>query len=270
MLPNSSSTPKGDGQSEEKPAGIRRSGFSDRRIGLAILLPLWVVAGFYLSLVLLSGIIKALVFAGVSLDGMNTSVQETLFAALGYLLTAVIVIGLPRVIKKSRTTLSELGLDRLPTWKDIGLAIVGFMIYLLFAAVLISLVTKYVPGFNAEEVQDVGFKQLNGRYEYLLAFVTLVVIAPVAEEVLMRGYLYGKLRKIVGVVIAMVVTAALFAALHLQWNVAVDVFALSLILTSLRDVSGSIWSGILVHMMKNGLAFYLLFINTSLLRTIGG
>jgi membrane protease YdiL (CAAX protease family) len=53
-------------------------------------------------------------------------------------------------------------------------------------------------------------------------------------------------------------------------NVALDVFILSIVMCGLREMTGSIWAGVVLHMMKNGLAFYLLFINTALLSTMGG
>jgi membrane protease YdiL (CAAX protease family) len=52
-----------------------------------------------------------------------------------------------------------------------------------------------------------------------------------------------------------------FGAVHGQWNVAIDVFSLSLIMCGLREITGNIWAGALLHMLKNGLAFYILFIN---------
>jgi membrane protease YdiL (CAAX protease family) len=266
MLSNSSNKTDEQPSSQDETAARRPS----RRFWLVILLPLWVAIGFYLSQTLLVGGIIALRFAGISLGGINMSVLDAVIAALVYLLTIVIVIGLPGVFRKSRVSLADLGLSRLPVWQDIALAIAGFVVYVFASGVLISLVTKFVPGFNVDQAQEVGFDHLGRGYEYVLAFLTLVVVAPVAEEVLMRGYLYGKLRRVIPIVGAMVVTAILFAALHLQWNVAIDVFALSLVLTSLREVSDNIWAGILVHMMKNGLAFYLLFINTALFRTMGG
>ena len=94
----------------------------------------------------------------------------------------------------------------------------------------------------------------------MLAFITLVVIAPVAEEVLFRGYLYGKLKKYVPVWAAILITSALFGLIHGTWNVAVDTFALSIILCLLRESTGGIWASILLHMIKNGIAFYFLFI----------
>ncbi|RYZ49901.1 MAG: CPBP family intramembrane metalloprotease, partial [Sphingobacteriales bacterium] len=67
-----------------------------------------------------------------------------------------------------------------------------------------------------------------------------------------------------------IVTSIVFGAIHGQWNVAVDVFALSLILCSLREITGSIWAGVLLHMLKNGIAFYFLFIGPVVAPGLGG
>jgi len=241
-----------------------------RRILLAIGLPVWVVAGFFLAQAVLITVILGMREAGISLAGVNEAVLNAVIAALVYLLTLLIVIGLPIGLKKARVSLKDIGLDHLPSWQDLLLAPAGFVVYAIASAALLVVVMKFVPGFNSDQAQDVGFQGISRYYEYTLAFLTLVVIAPVAEEVLMRGYLYGKLRSVMPTFGAMLLTAAVFAVLHMQWNVAVDVFALSLVMTSLREVSGSIWAGILLHMLKNGLAFYVLFINPALLHTMGG
>src|SRR5687768_2814903 len=118
---------------------VRRSFSFGRRVGLAFLLPLWILAGFFLSLVVIEIVTNSLVMAGVPVGNINLSVQNAVLAALSYLLTAIIVIGLPGVIRKSRTTLTDLGLDRLPVWKDILFALAGFVVYFICAGVLITL-----------------------------------------------------------------------------------------------------------------------------------
>jgi membrane protease YdiL (CAAX protease family) len=107
-----------------------------------------------------------------------------------------------------------------------------------------------------------------------LAFVTLVVIAPLAEEVLFRGYLYGKLKQYIPIWLAVIVVSAIFGIFHLfgtdpiAWNLAVDTFALSVVLCVLRETTGNLWASVLLHMLKNGIAFYLLFINPAFLSTL--
>ncbi|MBQ2637586.1 CPBP family intramembrane metalloprotease, partial [Candidatus Saccharibacteria bacterium] len=56
------------------------------------------------------------------------------------------------------------------------------------------------------------------------------------------------------------ITSVLFAIMHGQWNVGVNVFAMSIVLCLLREMNGTIYSGILLHILKNGVAFVLLYI----------
>ncbi len=234
------------------------------------MLLLWVLFGFVVSYLIVRTVIQVLIQIGTPLAGINPSVFSAITAAGIYSIALSIVIGLPWWLKKRATTKNDIGLTRLPSWLDLGLAPAGFVVYLLLSAIVMYGATRLIPGFNADQAQDVGFTHLTRYFEYLLAFVTLVVVAPVAEEVLFRGYLYGKLRKIVPIWAATTIVSALFGLIHGRWNVAVDVFVLSIVMCSLREMTGSIWAGILLHMMKNGLAFYLIFINPAILHTIGG
>lgn len=241
-----------------------------RRMALAI----WWLAWVLLSFIVASALTYVIVEAGYSLgvlpfEVIDSPAFDAVLVALTFSLAVSIAIGVPERLKKSRTSKEELGLQRLPSWQDIAFAPASFVIYFLLSGVLVALAMLLLPGFDAGQVQEVGFQGITERYEYVLAFLTLVVVAPVAEEVLFRGYMYGKLRSIIPMIPAMLLTAALFAALHLQLNVAVDVFALSLVMTSLREVSGSIWAGMLLHMLKNSVAFYFLFINPTFFNTMG-
>lgn len=240
-----------------------------RRLLAAIGLPVWVLAGFGTSVGVTIGIMWLATAAGLDLRSLNETVLSTVIAAFTYLLTLVIVIGVPYILKR-QTTRQHLGLRRLPNWMDILLAPAGFVVYLLCSGIIVTLVTQLVPGFDGTQAQEVGFTNLAETYQYILAFATLVVIAPIAEEALFRGYLYGKLRGVVSIWLAVLLTSVVFGVVHGQWNVGIDVFVLSVVMCILREMTGNIWAGVLVHMIKNGLAFYLLFINPTLLNTIGG
>jgi membrane protease YdiL (CAAX protease family) len=162
-------------------------------------------------------------------------------------------------IKKNEK--KEIGLDRLPTWTEIFITPAGFVIYFILSAVLMLVFSTMIPIIDLTQVQDVGFDQLNHRYEYLLAFSTLVILAPIAEEILFRGYLFGKLKKNVPIWLAIITTSIVFGMFHGAWNIGIDTFALSIVLCLLRQATGSLWPSILLHMLKNSIAFYILFIN---------
>lgn len=241
-----------------------------RKIGYVVGLTVWVFVGFVLAQLVAYGIIELLTALQVPLNEVNDSLFNTISAAVVYGLAILIVLGVPWLIKRRRTTLKDIGLHRLLSWMDIVWAPAGAIVYLILTALVTAAATVLLPFIDYAQKQNTGFSQLSSQPEYLLAFISLVIIAPLAEEILFRGYLFGKLRKHVSLWASILITSLLFALVHFQWNVSVDVFALSIVLCLLRVVSGSLWPSILLHMLKNGIAFYFLFINPTLLSTLGG
>ena len=234
---------------------------------LIVAIPAWVAIGFYIAQMITLGLIWVIT-RFVSLELINEAVLNSTISAFVYLITTLIVIGLPWIITKYKTTRAEIGLTELPLWTDIFLAPASFIIYIIISAILILIATKFLPGFDINQVQDIGYRQISKNYEYILAFVSLIVIVPIIEEILFRGFLFGKLKKIIPVWAAIIITSVLFGFLHGSWNVGIDTFALSVVLCLLRQFTGSIWASILLHMLKNSIAFYFLFINSSIFDTI--
>lgn len=236
----------------------------------SLLLLLWVATAFIIAQLIVLAIFYGLKAQGFDISDDNPVIM-TFVAALVYGLSLALVVFVPhKFFGKSPVSKKTLGITRAPSWLDILLTPPAAIIYLLATALLVTLASGLFPGFNPQQVQDVGFDNLAGRSEYILAFITLIILAPLAEEFLFRGYLYGRIRSLIGLVPAVILTSLLFGAAHMQWNLAVDTFALSLILCSLREITGSIWAGVLLHMLKNGVAFYFIFINPTLLNTLGG
>ncbi|MBR2836755.1 CPBP family intramembrane metalloprotease [Candidatus Saccharibacteria bacterium] len=153
----------------------------------------------------------------------------------------------------------ELGLTGSPTWTDIGLAPIGYIVATLMAAALVWVFNLF-PWFNASEAQQTGFNYYIFGVDRVIAFVVLVILAPIVEEVIFRGWLYGKLRARLSAPLSILIVSALFGLIHFQWNVGVNVFALSVVLCVMREITGTIYAGILTHMIKNGVAFYLLYV----------
>ena len=222
----------------------------------------WVWVSLEISKLALKGVIELLYDMGVDLLAHEVLVQ-TIFSALIYALSLAITISLPWLILGEKTTRDELGLRGLFTWTDIGLGVVGFIVAMIAASLLSMIAAAIFKWIDLEQVQEVGFSNLSGFFEMMLAFVTLVVIAPVCEEILFRGWLYGKLRARTWAMPAMILVAILFGIVHGQWNVGITVAAMSIVMCLIREMTGTIWGGMIVHMIKNGLAYYLLFVRLS-------
>lgn len=195
-----------------------------------------------------------------ALEGDQERIFNVAVSAAVYTATLVLLwISLGRYLFAKESITQALGLTRRPTVKDLGVSIIAFGGYFLTSMALLALVSL-IPGLNLEQPQNVGQTQPEMFSSYLIAFIGLVVLPPVFEELILRGFTYGALRKQVSFWISAVVVSAGFGVLHGQVNVAIDTFVLSLFLCALREHTGSIWAPIFLHALKNGLAFTLLFV----------
>ena len=242
---------------------------------------LWIIA----SIIAAQYIVGFLMIMIIGQEDFLNPLPTAIFSALSYILAFLMIILLPPLFSKffekrpsstqqkktkAKTrfvSIHTLGIDKWVTWTDIGLSIGGIVVYFILAAILLSIFSIF-PWFNAEQAQNIGFNTSLYGFERMLAFLTLVVVAPIAEELIFRGYLYGKMREkfsqvtseIWSVIISALLVSVVFGIVHMQWNVGVNVFAMSLVACALREYTGTIYAGILLHMIKNGLAFYFLFV----------
>ncbi|MCA9332512.1 CPBP family intramembrane metalloprotease [Candidatus Saccharibacteria bacterium] len=172
-------------------------------------------------------------------------------------------------LKWCRTSLESIGLKMTKDWYDIpGFALAGYGAYFLFAIMVTALVEKGVTNVDLNQKQELGFNTYASGFELLPIFIALVIIPPVVEEIVTRGFLYTGLRKKFNVLWSGMITSIIFAAAHLQWGgdapllwaAAIDTFILSWVLIYLREKTGSIYPAIGLHMIKNFMAFLALFI----------
>lgn len=231
-----------------------------RRIARAMQITAWVMFSFVLSFALMVGVMTLLQAVGLAGVAENPVVQVTIISILVYTIALVIVVGVPAWRRQwsLRYGLERLGLTKL-RWRDWQWLPVAYAVYLGASLLLIAVASWLIPGFDVDEVQDLGFEQLYG-IEYVIGFVALVVLAPIAEELLFRGYLFGTLRRYIAFLPASLVTSVLFGLVHGQWNVGLDTFALSMVLCWVREKTGGVWVPIGLHAVKNSLAFVLLFV----------
>jgi membrane protease YdiL (CAAX protease family) len=136
-------------------------------------------------------------------------------------------------------------------------------------AVLLALASTLAPDLNVNQQQDIGFQRVSGTGQLVVTFLSLVVLPPLAEETLFRGFLFTTFRRRMSFLLATLLTSTLFAIPHLLesqgsqgllWVAGIDTFVLSLVLCVLRERSNSLWPGILLHGLKNGIAFVSLFV----------
>ncbi len=88
-----------------------------------------------------------------------------------------------------------------------------------------------------------------------MALVTLgvsaVIIAPLAEEILFRGFLFRNLRETIGKGLAAVLSGLFFGLVHMHPTLLIPLTGLGIALALLYEWTGSLWVPILAHMAFN-------------------
>jgi membrane protease YdiL (CAAX protease family) len=85
-----------------------------------------------------------------------------------------------------------------------------------------------------------------------LMAVAAVLVAPVAEEVVFRGYLYPAGKRFCGPVGGVLFSSLVFAAAHGNVVALAPLFVLAVLLCAIYEFTGSLWACIAVHFLFNG------------------
>jgi membrane protease YdiL (CAAX protease family) len=170
-------------------------------------------------------------------------------------------------LKRRQASLRSIGLSGKPAWRDLGYIVLGFVIYFILFVVVVSVLENLVPALNIDQEQEIGFKN-PVTWQLPLVFASLVLMPAVVEELVVRGFVYSGLKQGIGKWAAALLASFLFAIAHLQagngkpllWIAAVDTFVLSLVLIYIKEKTGRLWAPIGLHMVKNSIAFFALYV----------
>ena len=132
---------------------------------------------------------------------------------------------------------------------------------LVMGAILLTRVLLAAGGYVDNSPQDiVEFLEHNrSRAAQWVVAIFAVVVAPMQEEFLFRGYLYGIMRRYVGPALGILLNSALFAAIHLHLPSFGGLFVLAVCLTLAYEWSGSIFVPMTMHALFNSLSVVEMF-----------
>ncbi len=132
------------------------------------------------------------------------------------------------------------------------------VLYLAAAYPLLMLVQAMVYGASSGEMgqQDVVefLRTSELMRDRMAVLVMAVVVAPVAEEMIFRGYLYPVAKRYFGPFIAMVGTSLLFALLHGHAASIPALFTLAMCLGLSYEKSGSLLVPMIMHAVFNAIS----------------
>lgn len=146
--------------------------------------------------------------------------------------------------------------ERLPQFlrfkKVKGTTLLMTALFTLLAMPLVTLVNLISQLFVSNEVAAMMDAYGIGTMSFWQLMLPLAVAAPVFEETACRGVYYHAYRKSGRGAGAMLLSAAIFALMHMNLNQAAYAFVIGVLLVMLLEASGSIWTTILYHALVNG------------------
>jgi hypothetical protein len=154
-----------------------------------------------------------------------------------------------------------LGLRCWPAWKVVG---TGGLLVCAVMPLIMAIGSLMQIGLQGEaKEQDVvsAFREMAqaGNLPHTIMLVAFaVIIMPVVEELLFRGFLYPVFKGWAGALASTVFVSALFATLHLNLASLPALFVLALTFSLAYEWSGSIALPIVMHMTFNGIQLLLM------------
>jgi membrane protease YdiL (CAAX protease family) len=198
----------------------------------------------------------------------NNWLQNSVYAQFFYVLLAeILTVGLIFLfIFWRKGKLSSIGLKR-PKIMDIPYALSGLVIYYP-TYIVAALVTSWLLSVNLNQTQSIGFSGTYNGWQLVMVFVSLVILPPIAEEIMFRGFLFSGLRKKLPFIWAALFTSLLFSFPHLLesgsggllWIAGIDTFILSMVLCWLRQKTDRLYAGMGLHALKNFIAFATIYL----------
>lgn len=154
-----------------------------------------------------------------------------------------------------------------PAWRDVliglGLGVLGFLVINVGLGTLVELLAR-LAGADPPAVQE-DYQELVRNADTAPFFILMaVVLAPLAEELFFRGMLFPAFARRMGVWAAILLSALLFAVLHVGTGATGDlapnailaglIFPLGVLLAWIYHRRGTLLAPIIVHAVFNLLA----------------
>ena len=165
-----------------------------------------------------------------------------------------IVVDTPREMQSSPMELLGISLEG---WGvSLRQALRGYILFFpsLIVLMVLSLLATKIIGLPYQPHQLVQPLLEAGESSLLWPLFGLaILIGPLAEELFFRGLFFPALKSKVSVFAAVIISAALFATLHLNWAGWLPIFGLGILLAYSYQKTGDLLVPIFIHVIHNSL-----------------
>ncbi len=213
-------------------------------------------------------LLAALYFVPATLFAASTSAPDELSgqllsptsiavaaASLDVVLLGIVYL---RVVRPGAITWDAMGLS----FRRLGDSVLPGLLFGLLMFVASSLLEYLLSRLGIHQTQNALFESVRraSLREFALVLAAGAVLAPIAEEVYFRGFVFRAYLNQKGPWQAFLFSSGLFALVHLNLPALLPIFAMGLLLAYLYIRTGSIVPAIIAHGVNNAAAFTLLFL----------
>ena len=195
-------------------------------------------------------LLPVLLISDLSEDAAGIALLILLLVQDSLLVVAALILA----SSKLRLRPWHFGIRATRLWPTIGWTALAFALMLGFEFGYIELLQ--VDTTNVEEL---------GEHSLIAGFAVataVIVVAPVAEEIFFRGFMFAGIRSHGSFVIAALVSSGVWGLFHYtgegSWPVVLQLSLFGLILCAVYERTGSIRPTIALHMLNNAIAFAVL------------
>jgi membrane protease YdiL (CAAX protease family) len=218
--------------------------------------PLW----FYRPLDLLGAFLVFAVFASLVLAVVWVGAEQDMTLDAGSLLVTIafqfVMAGLVTLSIASRCEpVKWLGLHRHSWLRVVLLAVAAVLfMWLVSGGLFYAGYLEWMESLGVQATQDSVqlLREADDPLTLGLMVVAAVVVAPVCEEIVFRGYLYPLLKKYSGAVAATLCTSIFFAAAHGHLAAVIPLGIFGVVLVLLYEKTSSLWAPVAAHLLFNG------------------
>ncbi len=140
-------------------------------------------------------------------------------------------------------------------WRSIARVVLVFAVICLISVSLVAIgVTQWLEGVwpDLQPQQMVETFQTSGSLGIkVLVMIAAVVIAPLAEETLFRGFVYGVLKRYTDAPFAALASSLMFAIIHLHVGSLLPLCVLAVLFCIAYEITGCLLVPMLLHMIFN-------------------
>jgi len=153
------------------------------------------------------------------------------------------------------------GFDRLGFFKLFFLGVALLLAALPLILASSSITSNFLRSDPQKDAQPIMqlFEHASDPAKRVPLIILAVVIAPISEEFVFRGFLYGVLKRYAGGISALFFCGLLFALIHMHIPSLVPLFVLGCVLTFAYELSGSLLVPMTMHALFNTLTLVQVF-----------